>query len=84
MLDHDAHVRAFEAIYHVIDDEFPEGRVIDVTPLSGDPDIFLDHIHVNSSGTSKIAALMADAIGPLFDELATRCQDARSPRRASF
>lgn len=83
-LDHDAHVRAFDALYRVIDDEFPEGRVIDVTPLSGDPDIFLDHIHVNSSGASKIAALVADTIGPLFDELATRCQDDRSPRRASF
>ena len=70
ILDHDAHVRAFEALYRVIDDEFPEGRVIDVTPLSGDPDIFLDHIHVNSRGTSRIASLVADAIGPLFDEQA--------------
>jgi lysophospholipase L1-like esterase len=78
-LDHDANVRAFEALYRVIDDEFPEGRVIDVTPLSGDPDIFLDHIHVNSRGTSRIAALVADVIGPLFDGLAAGLIDRVDP-----
>ena len=68
-LDHDTHVRAFEALYRVIDDEFPEERVIDATPLSGDPSLFFDHVHFNSRATSEIAALVADAIGPLVDDL---------------
>jgi lysophospholipase L1-like esterase len=57
--DHDAHVRAFAEIYRVIDEEMPPDRIIDLTPLSGRPDIFFDHVHPTGKGAGEIATLVA-------------------------
>lgn len=57
--DHDAHVRAFAALYAVIDGEVPADRVIDLTDLSGDPDLLLDHVHPTAEGAGRIAERIA-------------------------
>jgi lysophospholipase L1-like esterase len=57
--DHDAHVRAFEHIYTVIDEEIPASHVIDVTGMSGIPEYFTDHIHLTKEGRSKVAEIVA-------------------------
>lgn len=64
-MNHDAHVSAFRAIYRVIDDEIPRDRIVDVTPLSGVPEDFYDHVHPTPLGAARIARIMADAIEPL-------------------
>lgn len=60
---HDAHVRAFAEIYRIIDEEIPPDRVIDTTPLSGRPDLFLDHIHPTVEGAAAIGEIVARALG---------------------
>ena len=62
--DHDAHVRAFDAIYRVIDEEVPAERIVDLTSLSGDPEIFKDHIHPTPRGARRIAGLVAERLAP--------------------
>lgn len=62
--DHDAHVAAFEAIYQVIDQEIDPDYVIDVTPLSGIPENFHDHIHPTPAGLRGIAEIVTDALEP--------------------
>jgi lysophospholipase L1-like esterase len=57
--DHDAHVRAFEACYRVIDEEVPPERVIDLTDLSGDPVLLHDHVHPTPEGARAIAERVA-------------------------
>ncbi len=58
--DHNAHVRAFQGIYDVIDQEIPPESIIDVTELSGRPEYFNDHIHPTPLGTTQIARIMSD------------------------
>ncbi len=79
--DHDAHLDAFASIYGVIDEEVPSDRIIDVTPLSGEPDSFYDHIHPTPNGTTRIAEVVSAALinhlesngtGPVHDEVVTR------------
>jgi lysophospholipase L1-like esterase len=60
--DHDAHVAAYQGLYDVIDEEVPADRVIDITSLSGRPEVFADHVHPTVGGARRIAALMADAL----------------------
>ena len=60
--DHDANVAAYQGLYDVIDEEVPADHVIDVTPLSGRPEVFADHVHPTPGGARRIAALMADAL----------------------
>jgi hypothetical protein len=57
--DHDAHVRAFSDIYRVIDDEIPQGSIVDLTVLSGQPEYFNDHVHPTPKGTTAIARIVA-------------------------
>lgn len=56
--DHDAHVRAFDAIYDVIDEEVPAAQIIDCTSLSGVGPDFVDHVHLSERGCVDLAALM--------------------------
>lgn len=60
--DHDAHVRAFNDLYRVIDQEFEKSDIIDVTPLSGTPIYFGDHIHPTEIGSLKIAQIISHDI----------------------
>ena len=53
--DHDAHVRAFEKIYEVIDQEVAENNIIDLTHLSGVSSHFYDHIHQTELGNDLIS-----------------------------
>lgn len=71
-MTHDAHVRAFQAIYRVIDEEFPRNQIIDETPLSGVPENFYDHIHPTPLGAQRTAAIMADAIEPWVQAIEAR------------
>lgn len=76
--DHDAHVDAFRQIYRVIDEEFPRDHVVDVTPLSGIPENFYDHIHPTEVGAARTAAIMADALAPAV--AAIEAHNARAAR----
>ncbi|MCI0393391.1 MAG: hypothetical protein L0332_15165 [Chloroflexi bacterium] len=60
--DHDAHLDAYQAIYQVIDEEIPPERIIDVTPLSGQPEYFHDHVHPTMEGATRIAEIVAGAL----------------------
>lgn len=60
--DHDAHVQAFEHLYRVVDEVFPTEQVIDLTPLSGRGDLFVDHVHPNPTGAAAIAEIVANAL----------------------
>lgn len=53
--DHDAHVRAYEAIYSAIDTTLPPDRVIDLTHLSGSTDNLVDHVHLSALGAERVA-----------------------------
>lgn len=57
--DHDAHVRAFQHIYDIIDEEIPADYIIDATPLSGIPEYFYDHIHPTEEGARRIAEIVS-------------------------
>ncbi|MEL7145144.1 MAG: SGNH/GDSL hydrolase family protein [Bacteroidota bacterium] len=57
--DYEAHLRAYEALYQVIEQEIPASDIIDLTPISGKPGYFYDHVHPTPSGTSAIASLVA-------------------------
>jgi lysophospholipase L1-like esterase len=70
--DHDAHVDAFRQIYRIIDEEIPRDHVIDVTPLSGIPENFHDHIHPTDLGAARTAAIMADALAPTVAAIEAR------------
>lgn len=58
--DHEAHVRAFEAIYRVIDQEIRKEYIIDASVLSGEPRFFYDHVHLTPAGTEALARSVAD------------------------
>lgn len=60
--DHEAHLRAFDAEYRVIDEEIPADDVIDARSLSGKPELFVDHIHLTPQGARALARLVSDAL----------------------
>lgn len=60
--DYNAHIRAFDAIYKTIDDEFTPEEVIDLTPLSGNAEYFFDHVHPTPKGCEKMAEIVAEKI----------------------
>ena len=62
--DHDAHLRAYAAIYEVIDREVPADRVIDLTQFSGDPRLLLDHVHLRPEGARAVASSVAQHLLP--------------------
>ena len=57
--DHDAHVRAFRAIYAIVDEELPKERVIDLTHLSGSTENLLDHVHLTPLGARLVSEAVA-------------------------
>ena len=59
---HGAHVSAYKALYQVIDEEMPKSQIIDLTPLSGRPELFQDHVHQTTQGTSEIAAMVSQQL----------------------
>lgn len=60
--NYDAHVRAFAAIYRMIDENFPSDRVIDATRLSGNPDLLFDHTHQTPEGCDALGRIVAQAL----------------------
>lgn len=60
--DHATHVRAYEALYAVIDEELDASRVIDATPISGIPGHFHDHVHPTVEGANALSAIVAEAL----------------------
>jgi len=83
--DHDAHVRAFLEIYRIIDEEILGNSIIDVTPLSGRPECFFDHIHPTPDGCLEIAKIVSDSLVTYIRELENGQQvnppDEGKPRR---
>ena len=59
---HDAHVKAFKEIYRVIDEEIPSEQIMDLTPLSGNPHNFVDHVHLTIKGAQRIAEKVSGKI----------------------
>ena len=53
------HVRAYRALYRVIDQEIEPSRVIDLTALNGVPELFFDHVHPTARCTTRIAEIVA-------------------------
>lgn len=76
--DHDAHVKAFEEIYRIIDEEIPADSIIDLTPLSGRPECFFDHIHPTPLGCTKIASTVSKSLVPYIQQMKSG-QPATSP-----
>lgn len=60
--DHEAHIDAFNNIYRIIEEEIDADSIIDVTPISGTPEYFNDHIHPTKQGSSKIAEIVSKKI----------------------
>jgi len=69
--DHDAHVRAFAEIYKIIDEEIAVNSVIDMTSLSGRPELFYDHIHPTPLGCSEIASLISKPLVSYIKQIST-------------
>jgi len=65
--DFDAHVRAFDAIYRVIDEEIPKEQVIDLTHLSGKTSYLVDHIHLSEEGCRRVADAVAERLRNRLD-----------------
>ena len=65
--DHDAHVAAFKGLYRVIDEVFEGDSIIDARVLSGQPDLFRDHIHLTPRGASELSSLVAGHLAPLLE-----------------
>lgn len=67
--DHNAHIAAFQGIYKVIDQLVPASRIIDLQPLSGNPENFFDHVHPTVLGATRIAneiaARLANELRPI-------------------
>lgn len=59
---HEEHVEAYNRIYTIIDEEIDASHVIDVTEISGNPEMFFDHVHPTETGAARIAAIVAEAI----------------------
>jgi lysophospholipase L1-like esterase len=67
--DYPAHLRAFQKLYEVIDEEIPPADIIDVTAASGKSDYFDDHIHPNKAGSNGIANIVANEISRFVNEI---------------
>lgn len=55
----ESHLQAFDQIYQSIDTVIPKQSIIDLTSLSGQGDLFADHIHPTPAGAERIATLVA-------------------------
>lgn len=60
--DHNAHVDAYSKIYKIIDEEIERNFIIDATVLSGNPELFFDHVHPNTLGSFQLAQLVSRSL----------------------
>jgi lysophospholipase L1-like esterase len=60
--NHDTHVMAFQGLYKVIDEEMPTDSIIDLTVISGQSELFYDHIHPTTEGTTQIANIVSNSL----------------------
>ncbi len=60
--NHQAHLRAFEGLYRVIEQQANNKSIIDFTSLSGKSDCFYDHIHPSELGSEKLADIVKDSL----------------------
>ena len=60
--DYEAHIRAFDEVYKTIEEEFAQEWIIDLTPLSGKPEYFFDHVHPTPEGCREMAEVVAEKI----------------------
>ena len=60
--NHEAHIKAFKAMYSVVDSLFPENNIIDLTSFSGKSELFYDHIHPTSLGTDEYSRIVSDTL----------------------
>jgi lysophospholipase L1-like esterase len=59
---HEEHVKAYNAVYSIIDSEFDKNNVIDLTPISGISENFYDAVHPTKKGADEIAKIVADSL----------------------
>lgn len=64
--DLNAHIKAYRDIYKVIDEEIPQEFIIDPTDLSGQSELFYDHVHLNPEGSRALADNLASRLLPLL------------------
>ena len=67
--DAEAHLRAYAALHQVVDEEIASERIIDGSVLDGRSDLFHDHVHPTSAGTTALAELVS---GPLAQWIGER------------
>jgi lysophospholipase L1-like esterase len=60
--DHDAHLRAYEAVYAAVDAVMPAERIVDLRHLSGDPENLVDHVHLTATGARRVAERVAERL----------------------
>lgn len=60
--DFDAHVAAFAELYRINREVFGSERTIDATVMSGDDELFFDHVHMNPLGTRRLAEIVFEHI----------------------
>jgi hypothetical protein len=67
--DHETHIEMYQGLYQVIDEELPPDQIIDVTALSGQTDLFKDHVHPTLLGAKAISQIMADVLSDYLAEI---------------
>ncbi|MBZ0166341.1 MAG: hypothetical protein K8I00_05995, partial [Candidatus Omnitrophica bacterium] len=61
--DHNAHVKAYQGIYRVIEEEVVAADIIDLTGMSGNKDYFYDHVHpTHPLGVNAITEMVAPVL----------------------
>ncbi len=60
--DFDTHLKAYQAIYDVIDDIIDESMIIDGSAISGESKYFYDHVHPTPEGAKMIAKLAVNKL----------------------
>ena len=60
--NHDEHIKAFNAIYSLLDNNVAQKYIIDLTSLSGVTENFFDSVHPTKKGTDEIAKIVADSL----------------------
>lgn len=58
----DAHLRAFEDVYRVIDEVVPGSQILDATEFSGNRDVLADHVHLTKDGARRLGESIADQL----------------------
>jgi hypothetical protein len=65
-LTHEAHLKAYSGVYHVIDSLFDPAHIIDLTSLNGVSDYFYDHVHPTELGADLMSKIVADSLSKHF------------------